>query len=318
MKLLSVVVPIYDVEHYLDACLASLHRQTYPEVEVVLVDDGSTDASSAIAERWASECGWKLVVQENLGLSAARNAGVDHASGDLLAFCDADDVVVETAYEMLCASLEQSGSDVASGAVMRLDSNGTREHPRYSDLFRATRLRTHIRQDHSIVLDRMIWNKVFVRRFWDANGLAFSLPQYEDAPVTIKAHLAARSVDVIDDVVYLWRIREAGQRSITQKLYEPKNILARMHMVLGTWDLLAPESPELRDAYLRDMCAGDVRIACEALVATGDPVMPAIDVARDFLLAAGDAAISRLEPDLRARAEAVLAIDVGRLIASVG
>lgn len=318
MKRLSVVVPIHDVKQYLDACLASLRDQTYPDLEVILVDDGSTDTSSIIAERWADECGWKLIVQENLGLSFARNAGTAVASGDLLAFCDADDVVVATAYERLCATLDKSGSDVASGAVRRLDSLGTREHPRYSDLFRASRLRTHIRRDHSIVLDRMIWNKVFDRRFWDANDLSFTLPKYEDAPVTIKAHLAADSVDVLNDVVYLWRIREEGSRSITQRLYEPENIRARMQMVRVTWDLLTPEAQGLRDAYLRDMCAGDIRIACEALAATGGSVMPAIDVARDFLQAVGEDAISRLEPALRARADAVLATDIDRLLASVG
>ena len=313
MKTLSVVVPVYNVEPYLPQCLESLAAQSRSQIEVVLVDDGSTDRSGDLAQEWATDHGWIFVEQTNLGLSAARNAGVAQASGDLVAFCDSDDVVPPDAYASLCHSLEVSGSDIASGAVVRLDSTGTRPHPRYQDLFRHTRRGTHIRDDPTIVLDRMVWNKVFRRDFWERNHFEFSLRQYEDAPVTMAAHLRARSVDVLSDVVYLWRIRESGERSITQRLYEPPNILARMRMVHETWRVLEHERADLTDAYVQDMCAGDVRIACEALLNSGDGVLPALRLARQFLVEAGEPAIGRLPPREQQRARAVLALDLDQI-----
>ena len=92
--LLSVVVPVYDVEAYLPAALDSLLGQEGVPLEVVVVDDGSTDTSGDLAERYAGrDARVRVVHTDNHGLGAARNEGVRHATGDLLAFCDSDDVV---------------------------------------------------------------------------------------------------------------------------------------------------------------------------------------------------------------------------------
>src|SRR5689334_866082 len=89
--LLSVVVPVYDVERYLDECLASLAAQTLRDLEVVVVDDGSPDGSAAIAEAWARrDPRFRLVRQANHGLGHARNTGARHAAGTYLAFVDSD------------------------------------------------------------------------------------------------------------------------------------------------------------------------------------------------------------------------------------
>jgi len=177
---LSVVVPVHDVETYLGPCLASLGRQQDAEpIEVVVVDDGSTDSSAQIAARWADAYeGFRLVHQEHQGVSAARNRGVAAASGRYLAFCDADDVVPDDAYSALLDSLRATGSDLASGDVRRLDSRGVRPHPRYRDVFARRRQQTHITTDPELLLDRMPWNKVFRRDFWDRHELRFSLPLY--------------------------------------------------------------------------------------------------------------------------------------------
>ncbi|TQE27896.1 glycosyltransferase [Streptomyces ipomoeae] len=262
---LSVVVPIYNVEPYLPGLLDSLAAQELTDIQVVLVDDGSTDGSSAIAKAMVAEDRrFELISQSNQGLSAARNAGTRVATGRYLAFADADDVVPEKAYRMLVDALEQSGSDIASGDVRRLRSNEVERHGGYADLFATTRLRTHITRDDSLVADRMVWNKVFRRSFWDHHGLEFFLPQYEDAPVTIHAHILASSVDVLSDVVYLWRFRELGEPSITQRHYEPANVAARMRMVVETGDIILRLAPELHDVFAKDMLTGDVFWTVEA------------------------------------------------------
>ena len=166
MPRVSVVVPIYNVEAYLADCLDSLATQTFADLEVVMVNDGSTDRSVEIAEAFAArDERFTLVHQENAGLSAARNTGIDVATGEFLAFVDSDDVVAPAAYELLVGALDRSGSDFASGNVYRLTSNGTNQARFLARTFAETRLGTHIRNDRKLLHDRTAWNKLFRRSF---------------------------------------------------------------------------------------------------------------------------------------------------------
>ena len=127
MALVGVVVPIYNVARYLEACLDSIAAQSYRELDVVLVDDGSTDGSDVIAERFAArEERFRLVRQPNGGLGNARNNGMALARGDYLAFADSDDLLPPRAYELLLTSLETTGSDFATGRFRRLTTAGSR------------------------------------------------------------------------------------------------------------------------------------------------------------------------------------------------
>ena len=94
MKLVSIIVPVYNQEHYLHRSLSSILAQTYQEIEVVVVNDGSTDTSLAIIEQYsAKDSRLKVVSQENRGLAGAIITGIRHASGDFIAFVDPDDFI---------------------------------------------------------------------------------------------------------------------------------------------------------------------------------------------------------------------------------
>ncbi|MEU6407559.1 glycosyltransferase [Microbispora sp. NPDC046933] len=218
MPRLSVIIPIYDVEPYLAGCLASVAAQTWEDFEVVMVDDGSPDGSAEIAAGFAARDGrFRLVRQANAGLGAARNTGVRHATGDYLMFVDSDDLLPAHALEYLLASLERTGSDLATGNVLRLDGRGARQSAMHRAVFAAAAAATHITRTHALLCDRLVTNKLWRRSFWDAHGFAF--PEgvlYEDIAVALRAHFLARSVDVLPAPVYLWRRREGGGRSITQ------------------------------------------------------------------------------------------------------
>ncbi|MET9730123.1 glycosyltransferase [Streptomyces sp. NPDC006458] len=283
---LSVVVPMYDVEHYVSACLQSLLNQRLADVEIIVVDDGSTDSSPSLARDWQREDSRiRVLRQPNAGLSAARNTGVRAARGRYLAFCDSDDVVSPDGYALLVESVETTGSDMASGDARRLDSAGIRAHSGYDDLFAHERRRTHIRQDKALVRDRMAWNKVFRRSFWDAKNLSFSLPAYEDAPVMIRAHIEATAVDVLPEVVYYWRIREWGPPSITQRMREPDNVAACMRSVVETFDVITTLAPELVETYADDMCRRDIRNALRSLHMHDDAALgDAMTLARSFVM----------------------------------
>ncbi|MFD8055952.1 CDP-glycerol glycerophosphotransferase family protein [Streptomyces parvus] len=215
--LLSVVVPVHNVEAYLEDCLRSVAEQTLDAIEVVMVDDGSTDGSARIAAEFAArDSRFRLIRQRNAGLSAARNTGVRHTTPTVpyLAFADSDDVVVHDAYERMTASLESSGSDLVTGNVWRLTGQGRQQAWQYRWLT-GPRSRTHITRDPRLLADRVAWNKVFRRSFWDTHAFAFPEGRlYEDTPVMIPAHYLAGSVDVLAEHVYYWRVREG---SITRR-----------------------------------------------------------------------------------------------------
>ncbi|MFF3732599.1 CDP-glycerol glycerophosphotransferase family protein [Streptomyces sp. NPDC002476] len=214
---LSVVVPVHNVEDCLEDCLRSVAGQTVSDIEVVLVDDGSTDRSTDIARGYAArDHRFRYVRRDNAGLSAARNAGVRHTSPDVpyLAFVDSDDVVVHDAFQRMLASLETTGSDFATGNVWRLDERGRQQAWQYRWLT-ATRTRAHISREPRLLTDRVAWNKVFRRSFWDRHSFAFPEGRLcEDAPVMIPAHYLAGAVDVLHEHVYYWRVREG---SITRR-----------------------------------------------------------------------------------------------------
>ena len=112
---ISVIVPVYNVEAYVERCLASLAAQTYPHVEVVMVDDASTDGGGRICDAWAArEEGFHVVhLQENQGVSAARNEGSHRASGAYIAFVDSDDYVEPNLLERLYQALTEGQGDVS-------------------------------------------------------------------------------------------------------------------------------------------------------------------------------------------------------------
>ncbi|CAM5472317.1 CDP-glycerol:glycerophosphate glycerophosphotransferase OS=Streptomyces alboniger OX=132473 GN=CP975_13545 PE=3 SV=1 [Streptomyces alboniger] len=232
---LSVVVPVYNVELYLDECLSSLAAQTFTDFEVLMVDDGSTDGSAAIAGAFAAaDPRFKLISQENKGLGAARNTGVREMSQDseYLAFVDSDDTLPATAYALMVETLDETGSDFAAGNVTRFRSAGHVQSPVHRVPFAATRLRTHVSRFRPLLTDRTAWNKVYRRSFWEKHGLAYPEGMlYEDAPVSVPAHYLADSVDVLSEPIYHWREREVGERSITQNRTDPRGLIDRVRSI---------------------------------------------------------------------------------------
>ena len=100
--MISIIVPVFNVEEYLEQCLDSIQSQTYKNIEVILVNDGSTDGSKEICERYCeSDIRFRLMNQTNQGQSVARNRGMHESTGDFLTFVDSDDVIKEDMLEQL-------------------------------------------------------------------------------------------------------------------------------------------------------------------------------------------------------------------------
>ena len=113
VPLISVVVPVYNVEKYLSRCVESLISQTYENLEIILVDDGAKDNSGRICDEYVKKDNRiKVIHQENKGLSGARNTGIENAHGEYIAFVDSDDYVSEQIYEKLLNYMEKSNADI--------------------------------------------------------------------------------------------------------------------------------------------------------------------------------------------------------------
>lgn len=252
MVQLSVVIPYYNVEAYFEEALQSLARQSLRDLEVIMVDDGSPDASIEIARRFAeSDPRFKLVVQENGGLGHARNTGARHATGKYLAFVDSDDVIPHFAYRLLVDTMERTGSQIGAGNVRRIKSTGASGSPMHAKAFAATKLRTTLKEHRALLRDMTAWNKVYRRDFWEANELAF--PEgvlFEDAPATIPAYALAESIDVLETSIYYWRVREGGMPSITQRATDGKNIADRIATTRMVSEFFERQGErELKDGY---------------------------------------------------------------------
>ena len=112
--LVSIVVPVYNVDRYLPECIDSILSQVYPTLEIILVDDGSTDGCASICDAYAKQDSRIQVIhQSNGGLSNARNTGIAHCSGDYLLFVDSDDLISPYLVERLICVLESTGADLA-------------------------------------------------------------------------------------------------------------------------------------------------------------------------------------------------------------
>src|SRR3954452_833787 len=262
---ISVVVLVYNVERYLEDCLESIAGQTFGDLEVLMVDDGSNDGSGAIAQRIADHGPrFRLVSQAHGGLGNARNSGAAAATGEFLSFVDSDDALPRNAYELLVGALEETGSDFATGNVHRLTPLGTRQARFLAKTFERPRLKTHVKRFRPLMADRIVPNKLWRRSFWEGHELRF--PEgvvHEDIPVVLPAQFLARAVDVIAEPVYYYRIRGGdsdNDLSITQRRAELKMLEDRLAAVEHVSGFLA-HSGEKRGKRLYDasVVADDLR-----------------------------------------------------------
>ncbi len=270
---ISVVVPFYNNEDLLGDCLQSIAGQTFTDLEVIMVDDGSSDGSVAIAQaRAASDPRFKLIQVPNGGPGYARNRGIEHATGEFLAFVDADDMLPSYAYSRMLHTLEGSGSDFVSGNVERMGPAGIAQSILHSRAIKGRQIRTHISRTPQLFWDVSVWNKLFRKAFWDASGLSFPEGMlWEDLQAMTRAHVLARAVDVIPDTIYYWRERGKGQLSITQSRTDITNFRDRITALTAIDRFLAERgSPKLLREHQRKALLNDLWLYVSDLSRTSD------------------------------------------------
>ncbi len=259
---LSVVVPVFNVAPYLYECLESLAAQSYQDFDVVLVDDGSTDGSTALAEKFARRrAGWQLVHSDRRGPGGARNRGVEVARGEFLAFLDSDDLLLPGAYELMMSTLEASGSDFVVGSLVRFVAGERIEPPWIRRAHARRRLGTTLEEHPEILINVFPWSKVFRRSFYDRAGLVWAEGiRYEDQVFSTEAYLRAERFDVVRRPVYVWRVRTDGT-SITQRRHELADLEDRVRTKEMTTDVVRRlGSPAVLDYWARNGLPGDLPV----------------------------------------------------------
>ncbi|MEU1970129.1 glycosyltransferase family 2 protein [Microbacterium sp. NPDC019599] len=220
----TIIVPGYGVEAYIGEALDSLRAQTRGDWVAILVDDASTDGTAQVfADAAASDPRFRVVRHERrLGLGAARNTGLDLVETPLVGFLDGDDAFTPAALERLVGVLDETGSDFALGAYVRLrpEADGSYStgivQPWVAAATDPERRATTIDRHPAASGNIVAWSKVSRLEFWRRTGLRFPVGRlYEDQVVAQRMYAAARAFDVVPDVVALWRERADGS-SITQ------------------------------------------------------------------------------------------------------
>lgn len=213
---ISVIVPVYNMELYLEKCLHSLLKQTYPHTEIVVVDDGSKDSSWTLLQQFADQPNVHLYQKENGGLSDARNFGIAKASGDYLAFVDSDDWVEDTFLETLFNLAEKHQAEMVICNLQKVDET---EKP-FNFIDQLTHLpeKITLKEDFSLFgeVSSFACNKLFKRALFDNEEFPLRL-HFEDIATIPQLILKCRTIAKTDQYLYNYFERSG---SITQSFNE--------------------------------------------------------------------------------------------------
>ena len=320
MPRLSVIVPVYNVEEYLDDCLESLATQDFGDFEAVCVNDGSTDSSREILARWAAEHEWvRIVDKKNGGLSSARNAGVYEAQGDYVCFLDSDDMLLPNACGRIVRSMDEADVDVLVYGGYALPRDATWQWLEYA--------LTPDAAYYEGFSDELVFSEKARPFAWrTAARRSFLLEGQEGEPVLFDettrygedqiwqffAYALAGSARVICDRLYEYRVNRTGSLMSNMRMDDTELLLSHI-------DIMSHVLPEYHRLGILDKCeCGMLRwlarfIAHDALMLDTDACAKVLyelgDLMRTYWCAAD---LRRLPIASPVRSVLLLAVNDGR------
>ncbi len=228
-KLVSIIIPVYNAEKYLENCLASVlaNQNSNINIEILLIDDGSIDKSPEICDTYAQKYDQITVVhQKNSGQAAARNAGLDIAQGEYLAFVDADDYIARNMIERLVTELEKSNADVACSNHFLVEGHNCIA----KDAIEKHEILTGEAAARESLIDKKVftyvWDKLYKRELWKkvrfTNGRIF-----EDTIIIPQVLYSADKVVLVPEKLYYYRFTETG----TMNTFSLKRYLDKIYAV---------------------------------------------------------------------------------------
>ena len=216
----SIIIPIYNVEKYVEQCLESVDGQSYEDYEIILVNDGSTDASETICKNFVanSNRNYQIINQANGGLSAARNTGLAAAKGQWIVFVDSDDYISTDLLKNLDTAMAKNDADLYTFNHNRIDANGNFvakklyavENARLSFKSEAEMTKYIYDEFLNYGLGWEAWSMIYKRSIIEENNISFQDTKYvfaEDLCFALQYLMHVNSIYVLCDLLYNYRIR---------------------------------------------------------------------------------------------------------------
>ncbi len=246
--MITVIIPVYGVEPYLQQCVDSVRNQTYRNLEILLIDDGSPDRCGAICDGYAgADARVRAFHTENRGLSAARNVGLREARGEYIGFVDSDDWIEPDMYEALYAALAQTGADISVCGRWNTYPNRETEEKRAGSVF------THVEALKALLSGNIrsnVWDKLYRREVF--RDILFPEGKvFEDVFVMYSVFERSRKTALIPKPEYHYRYRAEG----ISKTQSAKNLFDAAEAYLTRWEHFKEHEPaffaEVRTELLR-------------------------------------------------------------------
>lgn len=256
MTKISVIIPIYNVEKYIEECLNSVLGQTFYDIEIICINDGSTDKSADILDRFANnDTRIKAIHQENSGYGSAVNNGIRQASGEYLAIVEPDDFIEKDMYEKLYKQADRFQSDICKCGFYQYNSSKALnlQNKKWihdnQDISTFPADKTFTLKEYPIMLcfHASVWSCLYRTEFLKNNQIRFNETKgasYQDFPFMVETMSKAQKISVVQDYLYHWRVepnQNSSSKSKDQKLMimlkqceKCKNILKEQNIYEST------------------------------------------------------------------------------------
>jgi len=245
-EVISVIIPVYNVAQYLPQCLESVISQNYDKLEIILVDDGSTDQSGKICDLYAEQDKSIIVVhQSNGGSAAAKNHALEIASGMYLAFLDADDYLEPNSYSRMISYMNHYAADVVQGNFRYVYTNGTEEK---KPLFQFKEFDTeeYLKEYTTDWTCALLWDKLYKRSLF-TNIFFEEGHVVDDEFFTYQGIMNAKKIIQVSDFVYNYRKRKSSVTSI--EAYQSRIINDKLSYLESRRKAVSRKFPSLQKYY---------------------------------------------------------------------
>lgn len=227
MQLISVIVPVFNGEQFLERCIKSIQNQSFRSIEIIIVNDGSTDKSKEICEKYAMMDKRIVIInKENGGLSSARNKGIEAASGDYIGFVDCDDYISYDMYEYLFRLISENDADIVSGSYRKVKYSDDKYIKNWDDAKRERvtifnrneAVKFYLKQANAPINDFPVWTKLYKREMFCATRFPEGYI-YEDMATNFKMICKCKKYIKSSKVLYYYFQNTTG---ITKSSYNAK------------------------------------------------------------------------------------------------
>lgn len=285
-ELISIILPVYNVSKYLEECMKSIINQTYKNIEIIVVNDGSTDESDYICEKYKKlDNRIKVIHQKNQGLSAARNTGLNYCKGEYISFIDSDDYVKPDFIEKLYKSIKENNTNISVCGYTDLYTDNTLKSAGISEY---NELHTGKKFLKDRGLNTVVWNKMYDASIWEK--LRFDVGKlHEDLFIMHKIMYNEDIVSVVKEDLYIHRIRTD---SITGKRFDIKRANDIIEVSENRLSFFVDKEKslynmclvelieKLRDSYVSTYVYGDKKIYIKEL---GDMIRRARECYKEYI-----------------------------------